>query len=248
MRALSVRDWSRIAYPSAVLVVAWRVTAYLVPDEGAAGWLRAALATLGLIYVACGLVAFLWWKGTAVRLFVFSALCSGLHWGGPVGVSNLTENALSVGVYVVLSSVLGETLFLHFVVELGPRGESKARRWWVVAMYVPVASASLLVPVIVGMGTGPGLGSIAVNGLLGAYGVATGFAYLAAAVLFVRLFRAPSRSTAAWVLSGLVMGALPGLLYNFGVPLPGPYEVYNLATVLTPLAVLLALRDRATTV
>ena len=69
-------------------MIVWRIAAYLVPDEGPEGWLRLALAGLGLLFVGCGLFVHSRSQSPATLLFALSALCSGLHWGGPIGSNN----------------------------------------------------------------------------------------------------------------------------------------------------------------
>ena len=39
----------------ATIVLLWRITAQLVPDDGPQGWLRLSLTVMGLVFVACGL-------------------------------------------------------------------------------------------------------------------------------------------------------------------------------------------------
>ena len=240
MNTVESRGYQARLWILAAVVVAWRIAAYLVADEGPDGWLRLGLAGLGLLFVVCGLVAYNRWPGRASLLFALYALCTGLHWGGPIGSSNLSENPVWLSVYLVVSSILGGTLFLHFAIEFPPAWRSGVRDRITRLIYLPTVIATLLLPFVVVASPEQSLGATARTGFLAAYTIGVVFPYLAAAVFALRIFKSKPRAPAAIVLVGTVLGALPGLLHS-SLGLPGPYDAYNLFIAIEPIAILAAL-------
>jgi hypothetical protein len=119
-------------------VAIWRVAALLLvygqADAAEESLIFSALlATLGMVFVAYGLLVL--WKipSKTNLLFAGFCICSGLHWGGPL---ELPAGPLRVGFilfYVVVSSLLGEVFFLQFALSFLRKSHLAARRFtaWV---------------------------------------------------------------------------------------------------------------------
>ena len=141
----------------AVLLLAWRAGAWASVLAGFADApatpprlaLEGALGAMGASFVLLGLAAF-WRSGTpAARLFALYAAFAGMHWGGPLHTSSeQLQTGITLG-YLVLSSVLGQALLLHFTLVFPERWGVTSARPARLLLYLPVALALLAALVVV---------------------------------------------------------------------------------------------------
>lgn len=147
----------------ALLVGIWRasVLASVLGGPGTTSGvtLDLALGAMGLCFLGLGLATF-WRVGSpAAALFALYGVFAGLHWGGPLHVSEeplkvqISEEPLQAAItlgYLVLSSVLAESLFLHLTLAFPDRWRILGLRRVILALYLPVALAGLAALAIFG--------------------------------------------------------------------------------------------------
>jgi hypothetical protein len=132
-----------------LMVAGWKVVSLMLASSGSGtspglDAVKVLLAVVGLIFVGCGLVVLRRKPGRDTMLFAGFCLCAGLHWGGPL---ELPAGDLRTGLlffYLLISSLLGEALFLHFALSF-PR-ETRAAGSKVVRalLYGPVVGGIVL--------------------------------------------------------------------------------------------------------
>jgi hypothetical protein len=137
-------------WPAAAGVLAWRVLAVWFPhpadsDPELIRWLA---ALMGLWFLAWGLWAFREARDFPSLLFAGYGLAAGIHWGGPLGVGPAPVEYLLLALYVVLSTVLNQSLFLHLALAFPPAYTGSRRRATLVAVYLPVLLAVFLLAVL----------------------------------------------------------------------------------------------------
>ena len=157
MTALHRDRWRTGLIALAALVLAWRAGALAsllagladAPATPAYLFLSGALAAMGASFVVLGLAAF-WRSDTpAARLFALYAAFAGMHWGGPLHASSEElQTGITLG-YLVLSSVLGQALLLHFTLVFPERWSVSSARPVHLFLYLPVALALLAALVVV---------------------------------------------------------------------------------------------------
>ena len=246
----SERVWSRRLYLFAAFVVLWRLAAALWPyRDGAMGTMsdetgiRLVLALMGLVFVGCGLLAHHRVPVLSSRIFAFSALAGGLHWGGPIEITDPTMETALVLFYLTASSVLEQAFLLHFALLFTSAWAMASWRTTRVLLYLPTVTAGIASVAITAFPAGGSVSDLSKMVL----GLALGLPYavLALILLLVRSARAGRQNRQSMGLTvmsaGIVIGALPYALITAGVPLPGGDQIYNLFFVLTPLAMTYAI-------
>ena len=108
----------RLFATAGLAVVAWKVGALLLLASSTDGEgprvVQVLLAVVGLVYVACGLLVLRKRNTFDALLFAGFCLCAGLHWGGPLELLPGELRTALLLFYLLVSSFLSETLFLHF--------------------------------------------------------------------------------------------------------------------------------------
>ncbi len=137
------RRWLMVG---ALGVLVWRLLAIRWPHAMSTDppAVRNVLAVLGLWYLSCGLWVMVrnWGDGfrskRVVWLYVAWALATALHWGGPLGFGSPRWDAGLLGLYVVLSTVAAQVLFLHLALaHPTPLGDRLLGRLGLVVLYLP---------------------------------------------------------------------------------------------------------------
>jgi len=125
--------------PAFAAVIVWRGVAWGLSQDSQALY----LGVLGLTFLACGLWVLWDSRVNCKGLFVGYALCTGLHWGGPITVEPIWAKTVVDMAYLNLSGVLATSLLVHFVLAYPPRsnGLKNTLVWFV---YAPVVLATLL--------------------------------------------------------------------------------------------------------
>ena len=140
---------NRIIVAAACGVAIWRVAALVLLSSqadptGDALIIKALLAALGMVFVACGLLVFLKLPSRASLLFAGFCICSGLHWGGPLELPPGQLRTALILFYLLVSSFLGSTFLLHFALYC-PRKLRVAQKQFVMwLLYAPVVVATAL--------------------------------------------------------------------------------------------------------
>lgn len=142
--------WDRWLVAAAAAVIVWRLLAVPFPhaadtDPELVRWLAAAL---GLWFLAWGLWAFREARDFPSLLFACYGLSAGLHWGGPLGAGPVPVQNLLLALYLVVSTVLNQSLFLHLALAFPPAYPRSRRRAVLTAVYLPVGAAVLLLAVL----------------------------------------------------------------------------------------------------
>lgn len=225
----------------ALPVVAWRVLAYRTPDSLViiAEGLAVPIAGLGLLYLICGLVAYLMRPGTATFLFYLHGLGAAVHWGGSIGSSSRGLELALFFIYLA-ASLLGEAALLHLALVYGSDG--KPRGFVMTLLYAPAVLATLAAPLA------PALPASALEPIAGIFLlVATLFGIGAGVIFIVRLVRADAatrRRDGLGIIVGVMVVSTAIELLGSGGVLPGPDDAYNLAYALIPVGMLIALTRR----
>ena len=143
------RRMRRVLIAGACGVALWKAAALLlvyreVVPNGDPLFVKALLALLGLVFVACGLIAFWVVPNRASLLFAGFCLCSGLHWGGPLELPSGPLRTGLILVYVLVTSLVGEVFFLRFALCFPKKSPLDDRRPVVWVLYAaPIVAAVL---------------------------------------------------------------------------------------------------------
>ena len=135
-RSSDVSTW---ILPLAVIVVVWRILALVAPFDRASApgpLLRWLLAIEGLAFLATAVWTFRRRPGRATFLFALYGLSGGLHWGGPIAVPALAAD-LMVGLYLTLSSLLGQAVLVHLALAFPPAWRASRSRPLQALLYLP---------------------------------------------------------------------------------------------------------------
>jgi hypothetical protein len=236
--------WERWLWAGALSVLAYRALALVYPHAALTDPepVRLALTPLGLWFLGCGLWAFHRAPGSSTLLFAGYGLTGGIHWGGPFGLGPDPVQNLLLAVYVVLSTTLHTSFFLHLAVAFPPPLAAARRTWLRFLVYLPVAAGLLLFVAL--------LFRPSSSTLLGAFGllfpIGTLYALAALAIWIAGLVRAdPATRRArrlALVVATLVLGWLPQALVAAGLTFwPGDDGLASLALAPIPAALAVAL-------
>lgn len=140
MTKKEMRTW---VWPTVWAVLLWRWAAWSFPHEAVTdpAPVSRSLAFLGLWFVMCAIWVARRGEGHVTRLFAGYALASGAHWGGPIGVGSASAHNLQLALYVIVSTVLAQSLFLHLAWAF--RG-NRVGRLGTALIYLPCALGLLL--------------------------------------------------------------------------------------------------------
>lgn len=247
MRSTQIRSWTPALLVLGVLVLAWRVAAWMSPYAGDAGRpgspTRLALAILGLLYLVCGVAAYLRHAGRSTRLFAFYGLASGLHWGGPIGAGRAAVEEALLLLYLTASSFLGQAFFAHLALVFAEPWQLEARRWIRATIYLPAALAATLSILVLATG------GVALSPASAAYGallvLPTLLSLFGVAVFVVRFVGATTGERASLglvpVLGALVLAVAASSLSGLGLAPPQAPHALNLGYAPLPVAFLWAL-------
>jgi hypothetical protein len=223
---------------AAAVVLLWRGAALASPSTFIAipDGLHVPMALLGVLFVACGVLAWELRPGRWTAVFLLHALGGGVHWGGAIGAAHA---GLDLGLFFVYlaASCIGEAALLHLALIYPLR--RRLERHWQGALYAPGAAAlvfaagawavpqTALEPVVMVL--------IVLANLLSITG---------GVLLLVRIFTVDPalrrRARLPWIVGGLVVGSGVALLGARGT-LPGEPEAWNLAHAVIPLCLAFAL-------
>ncbi len=222
----------------AVPVIAWRLAAFFYPHPEMTDSLalRGALMMLGMWHLMCGLWAFRTAPGRASFLFALFGITGALHWGGTVVVGDAGLDLLLLGFYLVTSSILGQTLFLHLALAYPPA--VRARRV-VALLYLPTLLGAMATVPLSLLGASEGVGAVLAQGLQLLLLVATLLAVGGAVVWVVRLVRGGERAILALVVGAVAVDVTTQGTSMAGLTLGG-WEQMGYAAVPTALALALA--------
>ena len=263
---MTVRDfdrWRSGLIALAAFVLAWRAAAFAgalasfaeEPATTAGLVLSGALSAMGTAFLLLGLMAFWRLDVPAARLFALYGALAGMHWGGPLQVSS---EALQRGItlaYLVLSSVLGTSLLLHFALvftgrAVGPRT--------LLFLYLPIPLAVLFAAVVLASPDSSAYHGAFESAFLALYVAQTNlYPLLAIVAIAVRCFRraeverrepgdgvallATSAPAAVFVAAQLVNTLAPGTVDIAGLGA----EPVNLCFLAEPIGFAYALQARA---
>lgn len=198
------RGWLWIG---ATVVVAWRIGAFLFPHEAATDpkIVSNTLAVMGLWFLACGVWVALRSQGLVVRLLAVYGVASGIHWGGPMGFGPPAVRNLLLATYVLVSTVLAQSLFLHLALAFPEPLKAARSRGGLLITYLPAVAGVALLVALLFRPSQPGV--LNAFGLLLPLGVLYS---LAAGVVWIRRWAvADSRQRRAHRL-GLIVGVMIG--------------------------------------
>ncbi len=240
------RPWIHAAI---LTVVGWRVAAYYSPHPAGTDptEVRAVFALMGLWFAACGVWVGLRVPGRSAAVFAGFGLAGGLHWGGPLAWGSEAAQILLLAVYVVVSTALAQSLFLHLAVCFPEPLPSARHRGWLTVIYLPVLVGVALLVALLLSPTAPWL----MNGVIALFPVGVIYSLVAGAVWIRRWFRSgrEERSTGGWrwVVPVLVASWLPHALVSSIGPVVPPYDgLFDLPMGAIPAVLALALnRARA---
>ncbi len=125
--------------------------------------------------------------GRAARLFALYGAFAGMHWGGPVYVADAELQTVLTLTYLVLSSIAGQSLLLHFALAftdraVGPRS--------LLFLYLPIPLAILTASVVVATQDSSAYHGAFKSAFLALYVVQTNlYPLLAIVAIAVRYFR-----------------------------------------------------------
>jgi len=222
--------------PAVAFVIAWRVLAVPFPHPAAddPAPARVAMGLLGLWFLTCGLWAQRRTGGRAATMFSLYCLTAALHWGGPIGVGRDRPEAWLLALYMVASSLLGQTLFLHLALAFPRPFRADGRRVPMALLYAPaLAGGAALIPMLL-LDPPSILASLPVLSLAGSLaGIAGGIVWV------VRLFRSPSGSRPVGIVAALFAGTLAPPITGLAEPALSSWM--NLALAALPVAIAAAL-------
>lgn len=241
-------SYRSLLWMAALFAVGWRVLALRFPYQAATDppLVQYGMAFMGLWFLACGLWAFRRAPSRASLLFAFYGATACLHWGGPLGFGSPAAQNLLLAFYIVASSALTQSLFLHVALAFERPWKQASRRGWLALIYSPVMVGSILFLVLL---TRP-LDRALLESFTILILTATLCSVAGAAVWIARLRNADPverrERRLGLVVSAIVLGWLPYILASSGLnPWPGWDGLFNLPMALEPTAVALALSAAA---
>lgn len=206
---------------AAASVVAWKLTALVLlaraSADGGVPAVKVLLAGVGLVFVGCGLFVFWRTAAHAAPLFAAFALCAGLHWGGPLELPPGQLRSAMLFVYLLVSSLLGEALFLHFALRFPRQTRLASRLWLTRLLYLPTLLGVLLAVVYLAASPDGGLRSTA-EGLFLLLHVASSNLFPAGALVLFIVYRLRSdvgraeRRYVGLMIAGMLTAWLPYLI------------------------------------
>ena len=221
--------------------IAWIVLATLFRHEGDADPrpVQLALSGLALWYVVCGIWTVRRRMTPDTRLFFYACMLAGVHWGGPIGIGPEGVQIIQLGIFILLSTVLGEAVFFDLA-RIAKTFNTVKRRW---IIYTPFA---LGVALLILLGLRP-TSQLLLDAVFNLYtvGVIVGFA--AAAVWLFRLFarNEQDKKGISIVLFSLLLGAAPDTLNSINVIGSSAFDgLLNLPLALFPMSLAWFLTDR----
>ena len=231
----SAVEWS--IWVGAGVVALWRLMALFFPHVAITdpAPVQIAMASVGMLFVVCGLWAYRRVPGPATTLFAFYALCAGLHRGGAVGLGPPPLQTVEIVLYVVMSSVLGQTLFLHLALVFPRRFRTVTRPPSLILLYVPALAGGVLVAVVAAF---PGSIEAVIGSAVQVLAVIGTLCGIAAAVVWiVRLIVSPEdrrNGHLPLVVGAILAGALPNMIVSAIGPLSDLDGLSNLLVALEP--------------
>lgn len=223
----------------AAVAIAFRVGAWLSPSQFIvipSGW-ALPLGLLGIVYLVCGVLVWLKWQNPLTRVFLWVGLGGCIHWGGSVAADSGGGAELTLLMFYMTVTALGDGAFLDFALRY-PKTEPRTgmMRW---VFYLLAALCALMIP----------LTSLVprtfIEGWLGVAITAAFLMSLGGGLMFVlKWFSASSEQRHDWHLTPivvvLVVASLLDLLADGGV-LPPPSEAWSLVYVAGPITIAWAL-------
>lgn len=225
-------------------VLAWRVLGLFFPhtaDTDPEG-IRRLLALLGLWFTGWGLWTYRQARDLPSLLFACYGIAAGIHWGGPIGIGPEAVQNLLLAVYVVVSTALAQSLFLHLALSFPPPyGRSRARTT-LGAIYLPPA---LAVALLIVLAFRPEDGNLLKSFFL-FFPVGALYSFVGAGIWIHRLIAAdpPTRRARRlpMVVAALLIGWLPHAAASSGlVPADELQGLFNFGFAVIPPALAFAL-------
>jgi len=228
-------------------VVLWKVLTLLffyqqvAYSEGALV-IKTLLAVVGVTFVASGLLVFRKVPGRAGEIFALFCICAGLHWGGPIEMSDAQMRTGLIFFYLLVSSILSETLFLQLAL-IFPTESRLAKIAFVVRiMYLPVIVALLLAIAHVYSRPGTDLHATTGDLFLFMHMLISNLFPILALVLYVsRIVGTEITRTEKNYLGLMIGGMLTAWLpYLFASAVGADTDLWNLTVVVLPLSFAIA--------
>ena len=220
------------------IVLAFRVGAWLRPSEFVVipPSFALPLNALGVLYMACGVWAWLSRPSHLTRIFLITALGGGIHWGGSIAAGNAQLEIAFLAFYIAVTAI-GDGAFLDFALRYADTSPRRGFRAW--GLYVLGLVTFIAIPIT------PFLPSTTIEALLGAIiMLAFAMSIIGGVVFIVKWFRASGETRRELFLSpivaALVLSTAVDLVAEQGI-LPGPAEAWTLGYALVPVTMALAL-------
>ncbi len=220
------------------IVLLWRLMAFIWPSSFIIipGSLRAPMAFLGVLFLACGVYSWRVRPSRWTMVFLLYGVGGGIHWGGSIGLSSAALEQSLLFVYLAFSA-LAEAALLHLSL-IYQRGTTVRERWWA-EHYLPPIFALIIAPMV---SIVPKTSLQALAGII--LLLANLFSIIAAIVFVVRLFMVDATvrraSHLALVVGVGVSSGVVALLGSEGM-LPGNPEAWNLILGVLPVTIAVAL-------
>lgn len=229
-------------------VVLWKVLAlvFLLQQDGSGEVsfvVKVLLTSVGLTFLVCGLLVRRYVPGRASSLYLAFCICAGLHWGGPL---ELPVGQLRTGLilaYVLVSSILSETLFLRFALVF-PKEQRFADNTFLVRLLYAPGIAALLFAVVYLVASPGGSVRTATYGLFSAlHTLVTNLFPVLALVVFVswivRVGISPTQKRfLGLMVGGMLTAWIPGLVASY---LGADTDKWNLIVVILPVSCVIAI-------
>jgi hypothetical protein len=223
----------------AAITLAFRVAAWLSPSEFIVipPALSLPLGLLGVVYLVCGVVVWIKWPNSLTRVFLFVGLGGCIHWGGSVGADGGGTIELTLLMFYMTVTALGDGAFLDFALRY-PHTEPREGPVRFV-FYILAALCAVMIP----------LTAVLPRGFIETWlGLAITIAFVMSLggglVFLLKWFSASSglRHEAALtpIVVVLVASSVLDLLADGGV-MPGPPEAWGLAYAAGPIVIAWAL-------
>jgi len=224
-------------------VALWKLVVLLLAassasaDEGP-GLIKVLLALVGLTFVVSGLLVLKERPSRPRLLFAGFCLCAGLHWGGPLEPAPGPLRTSLLFFYLLVSSLVGEALFLHFALLFPKRtnaGDSRLVRYF---LYGPLVAGTLLAILAVIGSKGSGTQAAGQTGFLMLHTVISNLFPALVLLLYVsyvarRKVTPIERPHVALMVAGMLIAWLPYLAASVAGWEPDPW---NLSMVALPVA------------
>ncbi len=227
----------------ALLVVAWRLVALWHPHPAQTdpAAIRHAMALMGLWFLVCGVLTALRVPGRLAMLFGWYGVAMGMHWGGPVGFGPERVQSVQLALYLVITSILAQALFLHVAVAFDRPRSPARRRLTLTLVYLPSVVGGVLFLVQLTIS-----GNRSLFEAFPILALAATLSSLVGAGVWIARWKRASRVERharglTRVAAAIVVGWLPYTLVSLGLdPWPDYSGLFNLPMVLEPTAVAMA--------